>query len=248
MNVILLLLATIPAVLTREPGKLKSAATQCLLLTGLGMGGIFLFQHLAGHPSQQMAAQWPAIMAWPRSSSSARSPCSCSTASRREGGSERRHGATKGRQALSGEATKRRRHGATKGRQALSDDFVSPLRRCVASPLRRFVASSLPLPRFHLPPQFPIVHPSRQATHRGNRSGGWLSRGLIGGEGGRTSSTPCDALSPILAMPAAATHAAGILFSSRTDRGREVPHLAGSQASRPTKKASKRTAVGQLSS
>ena len=64
MNVILLLLA-IPCVLTREPGKLKQGATLCLLLTGLAMGSIFLSQQLANNPPKpQLAAQWPAIMAW----------------------------------------------------------------------------------------------------------------------------------------------------------------------------------------
>ena len=64
MNVILLLLA-IPCVLTREPGKLKQGAMACLLLTGLAMGSIFLSQQLAGSPPKpQLAAQWPAIMAW----------------------------------------------------------------------------------------------------------------------------------------------------------------------------------------
>jgi hypothetical protein len=52
-------------VLTREPGKLKQGATICLLLTGLAMGSIFLTQQLAGNPpGPQLAAQWPAIMAW----------------------------------------------------------------------------------------------------------------------------------------------------------------------------------------
>lgn len=64
MNVILLLLA-IPCVLTREPGRLKSAATKCLLLTGLGMGSIFLSHQIAGNPpSPEWAQTWPAIMAW----------------------------------------------------------------------------------------------------------------------------------------------------------------------------------------
>jgi hypothetical protein len=64
MNVILLLLA-IPAVLTREPGHLKTAATRCLLLTGLGMGSVFLANQIATNPpSLALAAQWPAIMAW----------------------------------------------------------------------------------------------------------------------------------------------------------------------------------------
>jgi lipopolysaccharide export system permease protein len=64
MNVILLLLC-IPAVLTRETGTLKTAATKCLLLAALGMGSIFLAHTIAGHPpSQQWASRWPAIMAW----------------------------------------------------------------------------------------------------------------------------------------------------------------------------------------
>jgi lipopolysaccharide export system permease protein len=65
MNVILLLLA-IPCVLNREPGKLKAAATKCLILTGAAMGSIFLAQQIAANPPQspQLAAQWPALMAW----------------------------------------------------------------------------------------------------------------------------------------------------------------------------------------
>ncbi len=64
MNVILLLLA-IPCVLTREPGKLKAAATKCLILTGLGMGSIFLAQQIAANPPDlRFATQWPALMAW----------------------------------------------------------------------------------------------------------------------------------------------------------------------------------------
>jgi lipopolysaccharide export system permease protein len=65
MNVILLLLA-IPCVLTREPGHLKAAATKCLILTGIGMGSIFIAQQIAAAPAPdlRMAAQWPALMAW----------------------------------------------------------------------------------------------------------------------------------------------------------------------------------------
>ncbi|HZN65587.1 MAG TPA: LptF/LptG family permease [Tepidisphaeraceae bacterium] len=64
MNVILLLLA-IPCVLTREPGKLKQGATICLLLTGLAMGSIFMCQQIANTPPKpELAAQWPAVMAW----------------------------------------------------------------------------------------------------------------------------------------------------------------------------------------
>jgi lipopolysaccharide export system permease protein len=66
MNVILLLLA-IPCVLTREPGKLKSAAFKCLLLSGAGMGAIFLCAMLAGQPPAnhpEWADRWPALMAF----------------------------------------------------------------------------------------------------------------------------------------------------------------------------------------
>ena len=65
MNVVLLLLA-IPCVLTREPGKLKTAATRCLILTGLGMGSMFLSHQLAGSPPSgtDWAMTWPALMAW----------------------------------------------------------------------------------------------------------------------------------------------------------------------------------------
>ena len=64
MNVILLLLA-VPCVLTREPGHLKAAATKCLVLTGIGMGSIFLAQQIAANPPDlRLAAQWPALMAW----------------------------------------------------------------------------------------------------------------------------------------------------------------------------------------
>jgi lipopolysaccharide export system permease protein len=64
MNVVLLLLA-IPCVLTREPGHLKSAATKCLVLTGIGLGSIFLAQQIAGNPPDlRFANQWPIFMAW----------------------------------------------------------------------------------------------------------------------------------------------------------------------------------------
>ena len=64
MNVVLLLLA-IPCVLTREPGKLKSAATKCLALTGLGMGAMFLSHQLAAKPPSLAWAQtWPAMVAF----------------------------------------------------------------------------------------------------------------------------------------------------------------------------------------
>jgi lipopolysaccharide export system permease protein len=64
LNVFLLLLA-ISTVLTREPGKLKSSAFRCLLLTGLCMGSVFVtYQMAASPPSPDLANLWPALMAW----------------------------------------------------------------------------------------------------------------------------------------------------------------------------------------
>ncbi|HEX8914521.1 MAG TPA: LptF/LptG family permease, partial [Humisphaera sp.] len=64
INVILLLLA-IPCVLTREPGKLKAAATKCLVLTGLGMGAVFVSHQLATKPMLDMRPDlWTAFAAW----------------------------------------------------------------------------------------------------------------------------------------------------------------------------------------
>ena len=65
MNVVLLLLA-IPCVLTREPGKIKSSATRCLIISGVCMGGIFLSHQLAGQNTlgPDWADRWPAMMAW----------------------------------------------------------------------------------------------------------------------------------------------------------------------------------------
>jgi lipopolysaccharide export LptBFGC system permease protein LptF len=65
MNIILLLLA-IPCVLTREPGKLKAAATKCLILTGLAMGATFLSHQLAGTPAPnpEWVTFWSALVAW----------------------------------------------------------------------------------------------------------------------------------------------------------------------------------------
>ena len=64
VNIILLLLA-IPCVLSREPTRLKAAATKCLILTGLCLCTSFLGQQLTGQPpSAGIAPQWPAIMAW----------------------------------------------------------------------------------------------------------------------------------------------------------------------------------------
>jgi len=64
MNVILLLLA-IPCVLTPEPRQLKAAATKTLILTGVGMGAVFLSQQLAATPPSAVPAdRWTALMAW----------------------------------------------------------------------------------------------------------------------------------------------------------------------------------------
>ena len=64
MNIILLLLS-IPSVLTREPGKLKSAAMKCLVISGTCMATVFLTSMLASHPPKpDWADQWPAVMAW----------------------------------------------------------------------------------------------------------------------------------------------------------------------------------------
>jgi lipopolysaccharide export system permease protein len=63
-NVILLLLAC-PTVLTREPGRLKTAAMRCLILCGLCMGTVFLaYQLAATSPSPDWDRQWPALMSW----------------------------------------------------------------------------------------------------------------------------------------------------------------------------------------
>jgi lipopolysaccharide export LptBFGC system permease protein LptF len=65
MNVVLLLLA-IPCVLIREPGKMKFAITQCLVVTSICMSGIFMSHQLAGQNTlgPDWAATWPALMAW----------------------------------------------------------------------------------------------------------------------------------------------------------------------------------------
>jgi lipopolysaccharide export system permease protein len=65
MNLVLLLLA-IPFLMTREPGKLKSAATKCLVVTAMGMGAVFLSHQLAGTtpPRPEWTTLWPALMAW----------------------------------------------------------------------------------------------------------------------------------------------------------------------------------------
>ena len=65
MNVVLLLL-TIPAVLTFDPKALKPAATKCLTLMGLAMGSVFVCQQIAGQPplGPQWVGTWPALMSW----------------------------------------------------------------------------------------------------------------------------------------------------------------------------------------
>jgi lipopolysaccharide export system permease protein len=66
MNMVLLLLA-IGSLLTREPGRLRSGAVQCLILVGLALGATFLSYQLAGHPPAGGGAGaqlWPALMAW----------------------------------------------------------------------------------------------------------------------------------------------------------------------------------------
>jgi lipopolysaccharide export system permease protein len=65
VNVILLLLA-IPAVLTREPGRLKFAAARCLTYTGTCMGLVFMTYQLSASPPGSGwfgdPQHWPAIM------------------------------------------------------------------------------------------------------------------------------------------------------------------------------------------
>jgi len=64
LNVFLLLLA-ISTVLTREPGRLKSAAFKCLLLSSLCMGSVFVtYQIAATPPTPDLVNLWPALMAW----------------------------------------------------------------------------------------------------------------------------------------------------------------------------------------
>jgi len=64
LNVFLLLLA-ISTVLTREPGRLKSAAFKCLVLSSLCMGSVFVtYQMAATPPTPDLVNLWPALMAW----------------------------------------------------------------------------------------------------------------------------------------------------------------------------------------
>jgi lipopolysaccharide export system permease protein len=65
MNIILLLLS-IPAVLTREPQGLRIAAIKCMMLTGACLGLIMICSNLAGQPppNARWTDLWPALMAW----------------------------------------------------------------------------------------------------------------------------------------------------------------------------------------
>ncbi len=65
MNLVLLLL-TIPTVLTFDPKSLKPAATKCLTATGLAMGSVFICQQIAGKPplGPGWVGTWPALMSW----------------------------------------------------------------------------------------------------------------------------------------------------------------------------------------
>lgn len=65
LNVILVLL-TIPCVLTREPLQLRTGAARVFILVGLCMATIFITQSLAGQPpaNPALAAKWPGIMAF----------------------------------------------------------------------------------------------------------------------------------------------------------------------------------------
>jgi lipopolysaccharide export LptBFGC system permease protein LptF len=65
LNLILVLL-TIPCVLTREPTDLRTATSRIFLLIGACMATIFITQNMAGQPPSdpQLASVWPALMAW----------------------------------------------------------------------------------------------------------------------------------------------------------------------------------------
>lgn len=65
LNVILVLL-TIPCVLTREPMQLRTAAARVFILVGLCMATIFITQSLAGQPPADpaLAERWPGLMAF----------------------------------------------------------------------------------------------------------------------------------------------------------------------------------------
>ena len=65
LNIVLVLL-TIPCVLTREPMQLRTAAARVFVLVGLCMATIFVCQTVAGQPpaNPQLASMWTAMMAW----------------------------------------------------------------------------------------------------------------------------------------------------------------------------------------
>jgi lipopolysaccharide export system permease protein len=65
LNIILVLL-TIPAVLTREPLLLRAATARVFMLVGGCLATIFITQSLAGQqaPTPALLTKWPAIMAW----------------------------------------------------------------------------------------------------------------------------------------------------------------------------------------
>jgi lipopolysaccharide export LptBFGC system permease protein LptF len=65
LNIVLVLL-TIPCVLTREPMQLRTAAGRVFILVGLCMATIFVCQSIAGQPppNPQLASMWTAAMAW----------------------------------------------------------------------------------------------------------------------------------------------------------------------------------------
>lgn len=65
LNLILVLL-TIPCVLTREPQQLRTATARIFVLIGACMATIFVTQNMAGQPPSdpQLAGVWPALMAW----------------------------------------------------------------------------------------------------------------------------------------------------------------------------------------
>jgi lipopolysaccharide export LptBFGC system permease protein LptF len=65
MNIVLLLL-TIPNVMSFDPKSLKQAATKSLMLLAAAMACVFICQQIAGHPplGRQWIAMWPALMSW----------------------------------------------------------------------------------------------------------------------------------------------------------------------------------------
>ncbi len=65
LNIILVLL-TIPCVLTREPMQLKTSTMRVFFLVGSAMAMIFVTQNLAGRPPEDAfwATKWSAVMAW----------------------------------------------------------------------------------------------------------------------------------------------------------------------------------------